>query len=209
MLRYKFNKLLVGASMCLLFMSGCAFTDATLDVSADKNKIATGPISELTPIKVTVEKFEDARSDKKRIGYKKNGFGSNTADIFTAKPVNVVVENAIKDMLSKNGHVPSVDGSKIAINGKVKKFWFDLKPGFWTIEFIGDVEVELSVIDVASKQTIMSKTFKGYYNEESMGGLEATWQNVMDTALQEMLSNIVIDKEFGEALKRYAGSGAV
>ena len=87
-----------------LFVGGCAFTTSSLDVSYDPAEAREGPLSSLELASFSVVSFTDKRTDKRRIGYKKNGLGMNTADIVTNEPVEDLVRNAVMVALTTNGH---------------------------------------------------------------------------------------------------------
>ena len=73
--------LALAASVALL--QGCAFTPAQLEVQATPEVRVAGPLTGVEPVKFRATQLEDARQDKARIGWKKNGYGQNTADITT------------------------------------------------------------------------------------------------------------------------------
>ena len=105
----------------ILLVQSCAFTDASLNLEHDDTVNITGPISEAEGIAFSAPQLEDARLDKARIGWKKNGYGMNTADITSEQTVDVIMENAIIDAIKDNGHSVVEDG-QITISGTVDRF---------------------------------------------------------------------------------------
>lgn len=190
--------------LCLLviFTSACAFTDAKLKVSHDPSGDIEGPISEAPKINFSAPKLEDARQDKIRIGWKKNGFGANTADITTEKPVEKIVEEALIDAVNDNGHNIS-DSPDVRVTGTVDRFWFDFDPNFWTVEFMGDVQCTLTFTDATTNDTIYESQYSGSYKKKTGGGLEKTWTEVMNGALKKLIEDIVFDEDLAEALEEY------
>jgi uncharacterized lipoprotein YajG len=191
------NKLVVMAA--ILSLQACAFTDATLKVEHDTGVNITGPISEAGVKNFTAPQLEDAREDKARIGWKKNGFGMETADITTEQPVDVIVANAIIDALKDNGHSVAEEGD-VHITGTVDRFWFDTDVNFWSIEFLGDVQCTLDFIDSKTNTSIYSSSYSGTYKEKTGGGYVKTWTEVMGKAIDKLIEDIVYDEDLQEAL---------
>jgi len=185
-----------------LLLQACAFTDATLKVEHDPAVDITGPISEAGAIVFSAPQLNDARLDKARIGWKKNGYGMNTADITSEQPVDVIVADAIIDAIKDNGHSISEDG-QVRIIGTVDRFWFDTDINFWSLEFIGDVQCTLDFIDSASNTSIYRSSYSGNYKEKTAAGYVKTWTEVMSQAIDKLIEDIVFDEDLKEALAGY------
>lgn len=194
------KKLLVIAMLFLL--QSCAFTDATLQVEHDDEVNITGPISEARGIVFSAPRLEDARLDKARIGWKKNGYGMNTADINTEQPVEIIVENAIIDAIKDNGHSVA-DDNQIRITGTVDRFWFETDVNFWSIEFIGDIQCKLEFFDSETNLSIYSSSYSGTYKEKTAAGYVKTWTEVMGKAIDKLIEDIVFDEDLKDALTGY------
>ncbi len=186
----------------ILLVQACAFTDSTLKVAHDSEADITGPISEAEGLSFLSPQLEDARLDKARIGWKKNGYGVNTADITSEEDVDVIVENAIIDAIQDNGH-SVVENGQLKIVGTVDRFWFETDMNFWTVEFIGDIQSTLEFVDAASNETIYQSTYSGNYREKTAGGLEKTWTEVMSKAMDKLIEDIVFDEDLTEVLADY------
>ncbi len=186
----------------ILLVQACAFTDATLKLEHDDAVNITGPISEAESIAFSAPQLEDARLDKARIGWKKNGFGANTADITSEQPVDVIIENAIIDAIKDNGHTVVEDG-QIRISGTVDRFWFETDVNFWSIEFIGDVQCTLNFTDPVTNTTIYSSSYSGTYKEKTAAGYVKTWTEVMNKAIEKLIEDIVFDEDLTDALTSY------
>lgn len=183
-----------------ILVQACAFTDAKLDVQSTSDANFIGPIGELSALSFSAPEFEDVREDKERIGYKKNGFGANTADIMTKTPVEEIISNGISNGLSQNGHSVIDDGS-IRIQGAVKHFWFETDVNFWDVEFIGEVQCKVEFIDQATKELIYAAEYSGTHSEKKAAGLNKTWQTVMSRAVDKLVEDIVFDEDLSEALE--------
>ena len=201
----KTQNILAFAAIATL-LSGCAFTPAQLDVQPTAEARVAGPLTETPPIKFRATQLEDARPDKARIGYKKNTYGQNTADITTVKPVDQIVGSTIDKALTDTGHAVGDDGT-VQIVGTVDRFWFDMDVNFWTIKFIGEVACTLDFIDPQTKQSIYQSKYAGSYNEDKAGGLEKTWTEVMGKALDKLIEDVVLDEALADAVREFAAQG--
>jgi uncharacterized lipoprotein YajG len=188
--------------VAMLLIQACAFTDATLQVEHDEEANITGPISEANSIVFSAPQLEDRRFDKARIGWKKNGYGMKTADITTEQPVDVIVENAIMDAISDNGHSVA-ENNQVRIEGTVDRFWFETDVNFWSLEFIGDIQCTLELFDSETNEPIYSSSYSGTYKEKTAAGYVKTWTEVMGKAIDKLIEDIVFDEELTDALAAY------
>jgi uncharacterized lipoprotein YajG len=183
-----------------LAVTGCAFTRADLNVNYPESAAKQGPLSSIAPLSVQVDTFSDARPDRDRIGYKRNGFGMQTADIVTTQPVPLIIRDAIAVELKKNGHLTQADHAA-AITGVIRTFWFDIQVNFWTIEFMGTIGLDLAVVDSATKNVLITRTYQAHYDEKSMAGYTGTWERVMNVTLERLVRQIGTDQKLIDALK--------
>jgi uncharacterized lipoprotein YajG len=190
--------LALAAAVALL--PGCAFTPAKLEVKPHAATQVAGPLRDIGPVEFRATQLEDARQDKARIGYKKNGFGQNTADITTSEPVDQIVEKTIDKAIVDSGHTVGDDGV-LQVVGMVDRFWFDLDVNFWTITFIGEVACTLDFIDAQTKQSVYKSKYAGSYSVDKAGGLEKTWTEVMAKALDKLIEDITLDEDMADALR--------
>lgn len=187
--------------LVVTLVQGCAFTTARLDVAARQNVNFKGPMSQVAPTKFAIKPLQDSRSDKARIGWKKNGFGQNTADILSKRPVTDIVAEGIRAGLQQNGHSIAVP-SDITISGSVTRFWFEVKPNFFTIEFTGNIECDLEFALNRTNKTIYKSRYSGTYTKKTGGGFEATWTEVMDASVEKLVEDIIFDTNLIEALNK-------
>ena len=66
---------------------------------------------------------------------------------------------------------------------------------------MGTVSVDLNVIDGKTGATLLTRTYQGHYNEKSMGGLEGTWERVMNAALERMVQQMSTDNKVIQVFK--------
>jgi hypothetical protein len=124
-----------------------------------------------------------------------------TADILTQKPVPEIVRDAISAELSKNGHFTNSKAPELTLAGQVTTFWFDIQINFWSVEFMGTVAADLNVSDAQTGASLLTRTYQGHFNEKSLGGLDATWERVMNTALANMIEEMSTDTKLLEVLR--------
>lgn len=184
-----------------LLVQACAFTDAQLNVSHNADANFRGPMSVVEPLAFSQVPLVDNRRDKARIGWKKNGYGQQTADITTVLPNEVILGNAIQAGLSQNGHSLGDDG-RVAISGTFNTFWFEADMNFWTVEFIGNVQCDLVFLDTRTNAVIYESSYSGNYSEKKGGGLNKTWEKVMNKAVDRLVEDIVFDEDLVEALEK-------
>lgn len=191
------KKFLIIAGLALA-LQGCALTDAELDVGPEMEAINQGPMSDASPRVFVVNAFEDAREDKERVGYKKNGFGQNMGDIGTAEPVPVIVADAISAAVVANGHTLGDGG--IAIDGVVNRFWMETDINFTNIEISCNIEANITFTDVASNGEVYSAPYTGSYSDKKQMATEKNFKEIIDGALGALIDEIVFDEDLAEAL---------
>lgn len=194
------------ALLCVFILSftlgGCALTQANLNVVYDKAKSSKGPLSDIPPRQLRIGQFNDVRPERGKIGYKRNGYGMKTADIVTQKPVPEIIRDALIVEFSKNGHVAGDKDSEFVLAGEVTTFWFDSQINFWSVEFMGTVAVDLNVTDGQTGASLLVGKYQGHFNEKSLGGLDSTWERVMNTALALMIEEMSTDMRLLEVLRK-------
>jgi uncharacterized lipoprotein YajG len=195
------------ALVLVALLQGCAFTTAHLDVAMPPDANVKGPLDQLKPTTFEIKPLGDTRNDTARIGYKKNGFGQNTADILTNQPVSNIVVDAVTAGLTQNGQTVGVP-SDVTVNGSVTRFWFEFKPGMFTVDFTGNVECDLEFVSSKTGVSLYKSHYSGTYTERSAGGLDGTWTEVMDKSVAKLVEDVVFDPELVQALKNAQQGGA-
>ena len=186
----------------VLVLGGCAFTTANLNVAYPETSATRGPLSSVGARRVEIAKFVDKRPETNKIGYKRNGFGQKTADILTTKPVPDIIRDALATEFKRNGHDIGASDRDVVLSGEISTFWFEAQINFATVEFFGTSAIVLNVVDGKTGTTLLTRSYQGHYTEKSMGGLEATWERVMNEALQRMVREVSTDNRLVQALKK-------
>lgn len=189
-------------------LTACAYGDAKLDLAYDASTAKAGVLSEAPSTTIYLADVEDRRVEKDRIGYKRNGFGAKTADIVSERPAPELVKEALASALQKNNHVLGGQDARVELKPSLTNFWFDYKTGFVTVEFYGQVQAELSVIDQSSGATVYSEIFDGYYSEKTGGGLKKTWQRIMNAALADFVNKVNLSTGLKDALAKVNAAAA-
>ena len=188
-------------------LGACATGTTDISMAMNDDIAKAGLLSEAPATVVTIT-ATDAREDEKRdrIGDKRNGYGMVMGKIGTTEPVESVVQRVVNETFSANGHTvsKSADEGGLSIETEVTNFWFDYKTGLVTVEFFGDIQVLLKVIDPATETVIYEEKFKGYHSEKTGGGLSKTWTKVMDAALQDLSREIGMSMGLMEALDSFS-----
>jgi|SRR5262245_30893226 len=197
----KSMRYLAPAVLATVARSGCAFTKSTLDVGLEPTNTARGPLSGIPLTTFAMATLIDKRPDTDRIGYTRNGGGSKTADIVAARPVPAIVRDAIVAELSANGHRLD-DAGDVVVTGDVTTFWFDTVVSVGSLEFSGLVAADLTFTDAKTGRAPVTRTYQGHDTEKTMmGGLDGTWQRIMNTALERMVREVATDPRLLAALR--------
>lgn len=183
-----------------LSLSACAYGDAKLSLAYDASAAKSGVLSEAPSTSIAMKDVVDERIERTAIGYKRNGFGAKTADILSVKPAPELVRETLVATLQKNGHKIGGPGDRYALETKLRKFWFDYKVGLVTVEFYGNVQAEVSLIDTQTGQALFKDIFEGYHSEKTGGGLKKTWTRIMNAALADFASKVNLSPGLMEAL---------
>jgi hypothetical protein len=191
-----------------LTTSACAYGDAKLALSLNDDAVKAGLLSEAEPATIYLADIDDRRTEKERIGYKRNGYGMKTADILSEEPVPDVVKDALAEALEANGHILGDLEERYALQTTLTNFWFDFKTGFVSVEFFGSVQADLAVVDRATGETLYTEQFDGYYSEKNGGGLSGTWERIMNLALADFISKVNLSPGLMEALATVAANEA-
>jgi hypothetical protein len=186
--------LIAAASLAL---GACAFGDEKLNLAYDASATT-----------VAVSDVADERAEKAAIGYKRNGFGAKTADILSVKPTAELVKEALVATLEKNGHTIGGADERFAVKTTLRKFWFDYKTGLVTVEFYGNVQAEIVVVDQQTGETMFREIFEGYHSEKTGGGLSKTWTRVMNAALADFVAKVNLSPGFKDALAAVSAAKA-
>lgn len=181
-------------------VTGCA-------VSVDHVNLAyniRGAREKLAPaanVKVDV-KVADDRADRKLVGKKINGFGSEMGGIASDTDIPGLVKSAIEAELSERGFA---HGDAVLVAVTLNKLYNHFKQGFWAGDSIANVDMKVEVKDHAGA-AVYSKAI-------SAEGIEASIQIAngnnaklaLEKALWKAVDDLFEDPAFIAALFTAAG----
>lgn len=191
----------LGLAGALALLGGCAFTDATINVRYPETAPSRAALGAVPPRRIEIGPVQDKRPETDKIGYKRNGFNQKTAKISTEKPVPEIVREALAAELTKNGHTVGGADAELVLSADVTEFWLDIGVGVFTIDFVGATGVEVRLRDKKSDAEVTTRRYRGYQKETAMGGLEGTWEQVMNAALEHMMREVGTDVGLAQALR--------
>lgn len=190
----------------LFMVTACATGTTNLALGLTPETVRTGLLSEVEGTTLTIASVDDEREAalRNRIGDKRNGYGMVMGEVGTDEPVVDIVKDTVVQTFEANGHdVAEEGGLKVDID--VNRFWFDYKTGLVTVEFFGDIQIDLTVT-TAEGEVVFEEEFKGYYSDKTGGGLSGTWTRVMDEALSDLSKEISLSMELMEVLDEYGAT---
>lgn len=188
-----------------VILSGCALTDAHLDLAYMPEPQKKSPLGTISPMKVTLE-VEDQRPSGERswVGNKRNGFGMVTAWVKSNKEVTAVVWDAVKGELIHNGHT-IIDakeiGSDVGILVGLKRYWSDVRMRFWDVEVIGTLEADVSIRDRRKNMVLLSKPILSAFRESRQIITDGAHESVLNGALTEFIRSFSRDPGILKALR--------
>ncbi|MDE0364624.1 MAG: YajG family lipoprotein [Gammaproteobacteria bacterium] len=179
------------------------FNDVHIPMTIPQDETLTGYLSDVASRDFTAVKIIDAREDRTRIGFRRNGFGQETADILSDEPVEIVVQRAVETMLANNGH--KLADSGIQVTGAISAFWIEQDWNYYDTEFIARIECEL-VFSIQHDE-LYRNAYSGSYNHRSFHAVSAKpWRIAMNGALTSLAEDIAYDTGLATALsQRTAG----
>lgn len=192
----------------LIALSGCAFSTAhvKLDYAPEAGK--KSPLSAISPLMISIL-VEDQRvlSERDRVGDKKNGYGSVTAEVLSDKEPTTILYNALKAECENNAHriVKSEDGKADAvIKIALTRYWSDIVIHFFDIEMIGMLDTEIAISNGTDKNPLASKPLNSTYRESRQIVLDSAFESVLNGALLEFIRSFSRDPSVLEALRSVA-----
>lgn len=190
----------------LFMVTACATGTTNLSLGLTPDTVRTGLLSEVEGTTLTIASVDDEREAalRNRIGDKRNGYGMVMGEVGTDEPVVDIVKDTVVQTFEANGHDVAEEGG-LQVDIDVNRFWFDYKTGLVTVEFFGDIQIDLTVTTAAG-EVVFEDEFKGYYSDKTGGGLSGTWTRVMDEALSDLSKEISLSMELMEVLQEYGAA---
>jgi uncharacterized lipoprotein len=134
--------LLATAVIAVAFASGCACTTDRIRLEYMPMP-GTQPVAQAKGVAVAVA-VNDSRSDKARVGCKKNGYGCEMAPIVAEEDPATTLRTAIEAELAARGFTIAA-GSAIQVKAELGKMWNDFKAGFCSADAVADLNLAVTV----------------------------------------------------------------
>jgi len=190
-------------SVALASLSGCAFSDVTIEPPR-----ASPPIRSLGRGReiALVTAFDDRRPQPERCGMQKNGYNMDTADVNCTLPPPKWLSDALARGLQNAGFVvtaaPSPSPTAARVEGDVLQFFVEPKLGFFTFTPEADIAVRLKVSTPSGLRAERVFYFKS--EEVSFVGLEYNFQAAADVSTSQAVIGMV--QAIAGLLDRYPGA---
>ncbi|MFA5139706.1 MAG: YajG family lipoprotein [Elusimicrobiota bacterium] len=193
---------LLGAALCAC-LGGCAMTrDYVLVYYAPQGSPMKLRGAENAKVRVDVL---DRRYIKDRVSSKKNGFGVETAPIIASNSIPDLFAEAIRAELRGRGFQLADGGVQVA--AELNRFYGDFKSGMLTGSAVADAAMNVTV-KTAGGRSILSKSYSGEGSNSGFARMNgANVKVALDECLRSVLSNLLNDAEFVDALLRGGEGG--
>lgn len=196
----------------ITLMSGCGGIK-TIKPEYMSNFRAT-PLFDGSEHLITVNAFYDDRTNNVKIGEGYNAYGGKLESWVTDNDPLLVVENAIVEQLKNSGFtvdrskgwnydpnaIPAQVKTRLIVGGKLKTFWVESRPNFWTITINSKVSFDFFLADTIKKKILYTGQFTG--NAQSDHGYRAAgdMQNSISFALTQAINKTFQDETVREIL---------
>jgi len=178
------NRLSLG--FALAFLGGCATIDSTIAVAHEK-PIAATRLS--TAREVSVETVRVAAATGiEREGVKKNGYGQDSANIFTDPKPDRIVQQALAAELGRAGFNVVSKGSPNLVQVEIRQFFTEPEVGIWAADVYAVVDATVSVTLQPNK---VKRRFTGIGKVTSLVWGDGSYQEAFQLALQDFLGKCV------------------
>jgi hypothetical protein len=186
------------AAILAISVSACATGTTNLTLAVPQAR--PGVLSEAPPTRIDVPAVTDSRANTGRIGDKRNGYGMVMGAVGTTQPPATLVEQSLEQVVTANSHVLGGANDRYALQTTLRTFWFDYRTGLVTVEFFGNIQGDVALVDRTTGQTLYTETFDGHYSERTGGGLSATWTRIMNGALADFAMKVAMSEGLKDAL---------
>jgi len=172
--------------LAIAFIPGCAFIDSTLTLEhvPVMEKRATSPLP------VFLSRVNDRRPDPTRIGCKKNGMGSETADLFLDVPLTNWIGGVMNEEFKRAGLtlVGSDDRSAVRVEVDLLDFFIEPDVGM-TFDIWAVVHAEITVR--FPNGTGFARRFAALSNESSILPTDGSYTDQMEHSMRMWVHQVV------------------
>lgn len=199
------NRLLRISLFGAVFLSGCALTNAHIDLAFLPEPEKKSPLGTISPMQVALQ-IEDQRpaGERQWVGNKRNGFGMVTAWVKSNKEVTSVVYDALKNEFLINGHKvveAKETPSDLLIHIGLKRYWSDISIHFWDVEVIGTLNADVTIRDRRKDLAFLSRPMQSAFRESRQIVTDGAYESVLNGALAEFVRTFSRDPGLLKALQ--------
>jgi uncharacterized lipoprotein YajG len=181
----KFGTRLLSCASALVLLGGCATIDSTISVAHAK-PIAATHLSSAHDVSVEAVRTP-ATAGTDRQGVKKNGYGHDSASIFTEPKPDQIVQLALASELTRAGFNVGKD-SPNAIRVEIQQFFAEPEVG----AFAGDVYAVVdATVWVALEPNKLKRRFVGIGKVTTLVWADDSYKTAFEFALQDFLGKCV------------------
>jgi uncharacterized lipoprotein len=190
----------IALAMCLVAsgLSGCALTTAQISIDYTPQQGVNKVVgAENIAVSVSVA---DQRTDKSKVGSKKNGYGMEMAPIVVTEDVASTIRRAIEQELLARGFQLGKDTALVKISADVTRYYNDHKMGFFSGDAVADLNLSVTVMS-RNGSTLYSKPIVAQGaepNTQIAGGDNA--KLALGRALENGMKILFEDPAFNAAL---------
>lgn len=169
----------------LAFLGGCATVDSTIAVAHEK-PIAATRLSAAREVSVETVRTA-AATGVDRQGVKKNGYGVDTANVFTDPKPDQIVQQALAAELGRAGFNVGKD-SPNAIRVEIHQFFAEPEVGMFAGDVFALIDATVSVTRGSDK---VKRRFNGIGKVTTMVWADGSFRDAYQLALQDFLGKCV------------------
>ncbi|KXB09349.1 hypothetical protein AKJ60_00425 [candidate division MSBL1 archaeon SCGC-AAA385M11] len=163
---------------------------------------------------ITVNAFYDDRTTSNKIGEGFNAYGGKLESWVPENDPLLVVENAIIEQLNHSGFsvvrsrgwnydpnsIPAQVNTRLIVGGKLKTFWVESRPNFWTVTISSKVSFDFYIADTKERTNLYTGQFTG--NSQTDHGYRSAgdMQNSLSLALTQAVNKAFQDETVREIL---------
>lgn len=200
-----------------LMLGACAFGDTTVELSKITTETVSKPglIGRADPVlmrfdTVALQRPQRFPDDVTEPGdpiedilfsYKYNGYGVQTGNLISDRPLQDLVANHVKAGLTANGHLVVDNGEQFVAKLAVKDFWANFSGGLVTVEITANTEVELVLTSATTGEEIYREAFSGFSSVRTGAVNYRTYRIQLQNALDDMVQQIILSPDLLQALQ--------
>jgi hypothetical protein len=128
-----------------------------------------GALAHAAPMTLDIMPVEDVRPDATRIGDLRDAMSYRvvTGSVTSTPSPAVLIKQTIESVLAANGlHSGGGGTDRLALRTALRAFRFDYRQvSLITLEFVGNVEADVTLVDRTSGQALYTESFRGTYSE--------------------------------------------